>query len=161
VSERHGFTRLVVAGIKRNLLGQDIFSPYSLAEVQDYDFMPFAADEGLGLIPYRPLAGGLLTGKYVPGAAAPPGSRYAGPTYSYPHFSEPARPLLEVVERFRPLSCRIASAPQAGGCARRSCRRSTTSARICPVVSPSRRGTTASGGRLRRDRWMTWTARPR
>jgi len=31
--------------------------------------------EQIGVIPYSPLAGGFLTGKYVRGAAAPPGSR--------------------------------------------------------------------------------------
>jgi len=31
MSERHGFTRLVVVGAKRNLLGQDVFSRYPTA----------------------------------------------------------------------------------------------------------------------------------
>ena len=106
MSERNGFTRLVVVGAKRNLLGQDVFSRYPLAEVQDYDLMPFVAEEGLGLIPYRPLAGGLLTGKYTPGAPAPQGSRYASDVYSYPQFQERARPLLEVVDQLRPLAKR-------------------------------------------------------
>lgn len=105
-SERCGFTGLAVVGAKRNLLGQDVFSPYPLAEVQDLDLIPFCEEERLGFIPFRPLAGGLLTGKYTPGQPPPAGSRYASQTYSYPDFVARAHPLLEVVERRRPLAQR-------------------------------------------------------
>lgn len=105
-SERHGGTRLAVVGAKRNLLGQDVFSPYPMAEVQDIDLIPFCEEERLGLIPFRPLAGGLLTGKYAPGQPPPPASRYASKTYAYPDFVDRARPLLEVVDRLRPLALR-------------------------------------------------------
>lgn len=37
--------------------------------------LPTAARHGLGLLAYSPLAQGVLTGKYRPGAALPPGSR--------------------------------------------------------------------------------------
>jgi aryl-alcohol dehydrogenase-like predicted oxidoreductase len=33
----------------------------------------------MGLLPFYPLASGLLSGKYVPGAPPPPGSRFAKP----------------------------------------------------------------------------------
>lgn len=103
-AERHGYTRLISIGAKYNLLGQDVFSPYPLAEVMEMDLIPFCEEERFGLIPYRPLAGGMLTGKYRPGEPPPPGARYAGPVYNYPDFVEKARPLLEVVERLRPLA---------------------------------------------------------
>ncbi|MDE3088243.1 MAG: aldo/keto reductase [Chloroflexota bacterium] len=41
------------------------------------DLLPMCASEGLAVIPYSPLAGGFLTGKYQPGAPPPPGSRLA------------------------------------------------------------------------------------
>jgi aryl-alcohol dehydrogenase-like predicted oxidoreductase len=105
-SERHGFTQLAVVGAKRNLLGQDVFSPYPMAEVQDLDLVPFCEEERLGFVPFRPLAGGLLTGKYAPGQPPPPGSRYASKAYAYPDFVDRARPLLHVVDQLRPLAQR-------------------------------------------------------
>lgn len=105
-SERNGYTKLVCIGAKYNLLGQDAFSPYILGEVLDQDLIPFCEEESFGLIPFRPLAGGLLTGKYTPGQAPPPDSRYAGSTYHYPDFVKKARPLLEVVEKLRPIAQR-------------------------------------------------------
>lgn len=40
------------------------------------ELLPLAADEGLGVIPYNPLAGGLLTAKYRPGDAPTEGTRF-------------------------------------------------------------------------------------
>lgn len=40
------------------------------------ELLPLAQEEGLGVIPYNPLAGGLLTGKYQPGSAPVPGTRF-------------------------------------------------------------------------------------
>ncbi|KQM76396.1 alcohol dehydrogenase [Xylophilus sp. Leaf220] len=40
------------------------------------ELLPLAAEEGLGVIPYNPLAGGLLTGKHRAGAAPTPGTRF-------------------------------------------------------------------------------------
>jgi aryl-alcohol dehydrogenase (NADP+) len=39
------------------------------------DLLPLALEEGIGVIPYNPLAGGLLTGKHRPGPA-PEGTRF-------------------------------------------------------------------------------------
>ena len=41
------------------------------------ELLPLAKARGLGILPYFPLASGLLTGKYRRGAALPPGSRLA------------------------------------------------------------------------------------
>lgn len=49
---------------------------YSLADrVPEAELIPCCLDQGVGLIAYFPLAGGLLTGKYRVGEAPPPGSR--------------------------------------------------------------------------------------
>jgi len=49
---------------------------YSLLERRlDHEMMPMLQAYGLGLIPFRPLANGLLTGKYRRNAAMPPGAR--------------------------------------------------------------------------------------
>jgi aryl-alcohol dehydrogenase-like predicted oxidoreductase len=40
------------------------------------EVVPVARQAGLGIVPYFPLASGLLTGKYRPGEPPPPGSRF-------------------------------------------------------------------------------------
>ncbi|MCL2715227.1 MAG: aldo/keto reductase [Alphaproteobacteria bacterium] len=51
---------------------------YSLiARGIEADLLPAAQAYGIGLLPYFPLASGLLTGKYQPGAAPPADTRFA------------------------------------------------------------------------------------
>jgi aryl-alcohol dehydrogenase-like predicted oxidoreductase len=45
------------------------------------DLLPMCVSEGLAVIPYSPLAGGFLTGKYKPGAPIPPDTRLATATW--------------------------------------------------------------------------------
>ncbi|OXM13831.1 aldo/keto reductase [Paenibacillus herberti] len=53
-----------------------IQTSYSLADrTPELELVPLCLDQGIGLIPYFPLAGGILTGKYAAGADAPSGSR--------------------------------------------------------------------------------------
>jgi len=60
---------------------------YSLLErADDADVLPLCGREGIAYIPFGPLAGGWLTGKYVRGAAYPPGSRMTQRPESYEHF---------------------------------------------------------------------------
>jgi 1-deoxyxylulose-5-phosphate synthase len=40
------------------------------------ELLPLAQEEGLGVIPYNPLAGGLLTGKHAAGTSPTPGTRF-------------------------------------------------------------------------------------
>jgi aryl-alcohol dehydrogenase-like predicted oxidoreductase len=50
---------------------------YSLLFRQiERELLPLVQEESLGVIPYNPLAGGLLTGKYKSGAAPEPGTRF-------------------------------------------------------------------------------------
>ena len=66
------------------------------------DLLPLCAEEGVAVIPYNPLAGGLLTGKHDRAAPPPQGSRFslgnAGPRYQerYWHDAE-----FETVEALR------------------------------------------------------------
>lgn len=49
---------------------------YSLADrTPERELVPLCEDQGIGMIPYYPLAGGILTGKYTSADAPPPGSR--------------------------------------------------------------------------------------
>ncbi len=64
-SDRLGLPRFV---------SQQIY--YSLqAREAEYELVPAAIDQGLGVLVWSPLAGGLLSGKYRRGATAPEGSR--------------------------------------------------------------------------------------
>jgi aryl-alcohol dehydrogenase-like predicted oxidoreductase len=60
---------------------------YSLLERADEDeVLPLCAAEGIAYVPYGPLAGGWLTGKYRRGAAYPAGSRMTMRPEPYSHF---------------------------------------------------------------------------
>ena len=65
VSERSGFARFVSAQNHFNLLHRDPLR----------DVVPACVRDGLGILPYFPLASGLLTGKYRRGELPPEGTR--------------------------------------------------------------------------------------
>jgi aryl-alcohol dehydrogenase-like predicted oxidoreductase len=54
----------------------------------EYEIVPSAIDQGLGLLIWSPLAGGLLSGKYRRGAPAPAGARHAGEWREPPIYDE-------------------------------------------------------------------------
>ncbi|WP_379156733.1 aldo/keto reductase [Paenibacillus sp. sgz5001063] len=61
----------------RNLVKYvSIQTSYSLADrTPESELLPLCLDQGIGIIPYFPLAGGILTGKYGGSGPAPAGSR--------------------------------------------------------------------------------------
>jgi aryl-alcohol dehydrogenase-like predicted oxidoreductase len=61
-----GWARIVSIQPRYSLLFREI----------ERELLPLALEEGLGVIPYNPLAGGLLTGKHAPGSAPTPGTRF-------------------------------------------------------------------------------------
>jgi aryl-alcohol dehydrogenase (NADP+) len=62
-------------GIDRPVATQPLYNALNrMAEVEQ---LPAAAYYGLGVVPYSPLARGVLSGKYAPDAAPPAGSRAA------------------------------------------------------------------------------------
>ncbi|WP_172196033.1 aldo/keto reductase [Saccharibacillus qingshengii] len=65
ISEREGFVRYISSQ-----------TSYSLADrTPERELIPMCLDQEIGLIPYFPLAGGILSGKYGSGGSAPEGSR--------------------------------------------------------------------------------------
>ncbi len=72
VSQKNGLHRFVVCQDQYNLLSRQI----------EAEIIPAIAAHRLGLIPYFPLASGMLTGKYQVGAPVPAGSRMSYPRYS-------------------------------------------------------------------------------
>ena len=65
-SELRNLTRFVSVQPRYSLLFREI----------ERELLPLAEEEGLGVIPYNPLAGGLLTGKYKPGSRPEENTRF-------------------------------------------------------------------------------------
>lgn len=59
--------------------GPIVLQPYynAMNRVPEVEILPAAAAYGIGVVPYSPLARGVLTGKYTPGAPPPAGTRAA------------------------------------------------------------------------------------
>jgi aryl-alcohol dehydrogenase-like predicted oxidoreductase len=68
VSERHDYERFVSQQIYYSLQARDA----------EHELVPVALDQGLGILVWSPIAGGLLSGKYRRGVDAPEGSRHLG-----------------------------------------------------------------------------------
>ncbi len=64
------------------------------------ELMPACAYFKIGILPYFPLAGGFLTGKYKPGEPAPPGSRGESSSYVQRYMSPSNFTRLEKLEDF-------------------------------------------------------------
>lgn len=94
-SERLGLARFDCVQPRYNLLFRQV----------ERELFPLCAEEGLGVIPYNPIAGGLLSGKHRPDAGPLAGTRFTHPTAGaryrerYWHERE-----LATVEALRPLA---------------------------------------------------------
>ncbi|VTU22740.1 aldo/keto reductase [Variovorax sp. RA8] len=82
VSELRKLTRIVCVQPRYSLLFREI----------ERELLPLAGEEGVGVIPYNPLAGGLLTGKYKTGAQPEDNTRFklgtAGSMYQDRYWNE-------------------------------------------------------------------------
>ena len=68
----------MVHGARRlNMPGPVVCQPYYnlLNRMPEVEILPACAHHGIGVVPYSPVARGVLTGKYQPGAQPEPGSR--------------------------------------------------------------------------------------
>ncbi len=77
-ADRRGYAPFVVSQSEYNLLNRKI----------EADLIPFCKQYGIGIVPYSPLAGGILTGKYRLGEAIQPGVR----GYDNPGFQKQLTP---------------------------------------------------------------------
>lgn len=72
-----------------------------LARESEPEVLPYCRRHGIGFLPYHPLAGGFLTGKYRPGEPPPPGTRgAAGSPIVTSMSTEQNWQLLDRLERF-------------------------------------------------------------
>ncbi len=67
VSDKNGFESFAVTQPRYNLFNREI----------EREIIPLCVDQGIGIVPYSPLAGGVLTGKYKAGSPPPAGTRGA------------------------------------------------------------------------------------
>lgn len=65
LAELRGWSRFVVLQSEYNMLKREV----------EREVLPYCRAHSVGFVPYYPLAGGFLTGKYEMGKAPPPGSR--------------------------------------------------------------------------------------
>ncbi|NHC14692.1 aldo/keto reductase [Motilibacter deserti] len=93
VAERGGLPRPVSQQVYYSLQGREA----------EYELVPLALDQGLGVLVWSPLAGGLLSGKYRRGQQAPEGSRQLQdwgepPVYDEDKLYDTIEVLVEVAE---------------------------------------------------------------
>ncbi len=90
ISERHGWARFVSAQMFYTVSSRDI----------EREIVPLAVSEGLGILPWSPLAGGLLTGKFAAGQAGPEGARRSD--FDFPPVDKPRA--FACVDAMRPIA---------------------------------------------------------
>ncbi|MBI5067184.1 MAG: aldo/keto reductase family protein [Deltaproteobacteria bacterium] len=78
-----------------------------LAREWEADVFPLCAREGIGQIVWSPLCQGILTGKYRPGAAPPPGSRATSERMGAFIQRRLTEENLQRVERLRPIAAEL------------------------------------------------------
>lgn len=103
----HRLARAIGRGETRNLVRIASAQPrYNLLfRAYERDLLPMCAEERIAVIPYNPLAGGMLTGKHDGAAPPPAGSRFtlgeAGPRYQERYWN---RREFETVEALKPVA---------------------------------------------------------
>jgi aryl-alcohol dehydrogenase-like predicted oxidoreductase len=88
ISEKSGWEKFISLQAFYTLLGRDI----------EYELVPLCVEEGLGIIIWSPLHGGILTGKYKDESKWPQGTRIKDPSQVLPYDREKCRLILNEVE---------------------------------------------------------------
>ncbi len=73
-------------GVARYVTLQALYNP--LQRDLERELVPLSEDQGLGILPWSPLAGGFLTGRYRRGRPRPEGARRSDPEKAYLKFDE-------------------------------------------------------------------------
>ncbi len=90
LADRLGLPRFVSAQMFYSIAARDI----------EREIVPLAQEEGLGILPWSPLAGGLMTGKFNPGEKGPDGARRT--QFDFPLVDKPRA--FACVEAMRPVA---------------------------------------------------------
>jgi len=78
ISDAHHLERFVTLQALYSLIARDL----------EYELVPLSLDQKLGVLPWSPLGGGFLTGKYRRGKPRPQGARRTDPTSQFLQFDE-------------------------------------------------------------------------
>jgi aryl-alcohol dehydrogenase-like predicted oxidoreductase len=90
ISDRHAWARFASVQAYYTLAGRDL----------EREVVPLLRDQGLGLMVWSPLAGGLLSGKFSPDGKGPDGTRRA--SFDFPVVDKPRA--FRCVEAMRPIA---------------------------------------------------------
>ena len=90
ISERHGWNRFESVQAYYSLAGREL----------EREIVPVALDQNLSILVWSPLAGGLLTGKFVESSSGPEGARRT--TFDFPPVDRPRA--FRCVEAMRPIA---------------------------------------------------------
>jgi aryl-alcohol dehydrogenase (NADP+) len=95
ISDRQGLARWDVIQPPYNLLARDV----------EYELLPLCLEEGVGVVPFSPMAAGLLTGKYARDKEPLEGARYSlgkwGYLYNKPYWNDLN---FAAIEQLRPVA---------------------------------------------------------
>ncbi len=91
LAERRGWEAFISVQPEYNMLAREI----------EKELLPYCEWSGVGILPYFPLAGGFLTGKYTRGEAPPAGTRGQRSQYVQ-QFLKPEN--FDVLDRLRPIA---------------------------------------------------------
>lgn len=87
LAEMHGWEAFVTVQSHYHLLEREV----------EREVIPYCVDANIGFIPYFPLAGGFLTGKYKRGEAAPEGSRGESSQYVQDYMTDKNYTIVETL----------------------------------------------------------------
>ncbi|HVV84944.1 MAG TPA: aldo/keto reductase [Kofleriaceae bacterium] len=90
IADRRGLPRFVSAQMFYTVASRDI----------EREIVPLAREEGLAILPWSPLAGGLLTGKFTEGETGPEGARRT--QFDFPPVDKPRA--FRCIEAMRPIA---------------------------------------------------------
>ncbi len=90
ISQRHGWNRFESIQAYYSLAGRDL----------EREIVPMALDQGLGILVWSPLAGGLLSGKFAENDKGPDGARRS--TFDFPPVDRPRA--FRCVDAMRPIA---------------------------------------------------------
>lgn len=90
LAEIHGWSPFVVTQNHYHMLERE----------PENELLPFCRSQGVGLVPYFPLAGGFLTGKYRRNQPAPAGSRGESNKYVQQYMTDAGYTLIERLEEW-------------------------------------------------------------
>jgi aryl-alcohol dehydrogenase-like predicted oxidoreductase len=104
-ADKNGFTPFVSTQVHYSLQNRDI----------ENEIVPVAVDQGIGILVWSPIAGGLLSGKYRRGVEAPAGSRHLSewsepPVYDQDKLYDTIDELVAISEGYGVSAARIALA---------------------------------------------------